>query len=251
MASGVALVATELATNLVKHAKERRSCSSRRRRDGRRGIEISSRSTGAGHGQRRPAMRDGYSTAGSSGTGLGALSRLVGSFDLHSPPGGGTVVAARYWLARSEEAGGRGRGPHRRVLAMAFAGEPVSGDAWAWHGHAAERARSCSSTVSATAWARRRRPAAPWRFRRCPMAPRATSLDVIHDGLRDTRGAAGAVADLDLRQGVSHCAGIGNIAGGRDCDGATRHMVSSNGTLGHRGQASVAFDYPFPKAPCS
>ena len=41
-------------------------------------------------------LTDGYSTAGTPGTGLGAVRRLANEFDIYSAPGEGTIVMARF-----------------------------------------------------------------------------------------------------------------------------------------------------------
>ncbi|QMU69105.1 RICIN domain-containing protein [Streptacidiphilus sp. P02-A3a] len=43
------------------------------------------------------AMRDGRSSTGTLGIGLGAIARHADTFDLHSIPGQGTVMLARFW----------------------------------------------------------------------------------------------------------------------------------------------------------
>ena len=42
-------------------------------------------------------MRDGHSTSGTLGIGLGAIRRLADFCDLYSVPGHGTVLVARFW----------------------------------------------------------------------------------------------------------------------------------------------------------
>ncbi|MEG2630728.1 MAG: histidine kinase, partial [Comamonas sp.] len=58
-------------------------------------IEILSVDDGPGIRDLSQAMRDGFSTAGSPGTGLGAVQRLATDFDVHSEVGKGTVILAR------------------------------------------------------------------------------------------------------------------------------------------------------------
>ena len=43
------------------------------------------------------SLRDGYSTAGSAGTGMGAISRLADRFDVYSQVGKGTAIFAQFW----------------------------------------------------------------------------------------------------------------------------------------------------------
>ena len=62
-----------------------------------RGVEILALDKGPGIRDLERSLRDGYSTAGGAGTGLGAISRLSSEFDVYSPPGKGTALLARIW----------------------------------------------------------------------------------------------------------------------------------------------------------
>ena len=72
LAGQVSLVATELATNLVKHAGGGRMLLNVQGR----GIDLLALDTGAGMRDIAACMADGYSTAGTPGNGLGAVRRL-------------------------------------------------------------------------------------------------------------------------------------------------------------------------------
>ena len=92
-AGKAAIVATEAATNLAKHAVQGEIVVRSLVAPDRNGIEILALDKGPGMVNVAQSLRDGYSTAGSPGTGMGAMSRLAGSFDLHSAPG----RARQYW----------------------------------------------------------------------------------------------------------------------------------------------------------
>ena len=121
----VALVVTELATNLVRHGGGGELLV---RAVGERGLEIVAIDRGPGMGSVEQAFRDGYSTGGTNGTGLGAVRRIADGCDIFSAPGAGTAVLARIGLGRPACT--------RRVavsgVSVAMAGEMVCGDAWAW-----------------------------------------------------------------------------------------------------------------------
>jgi anti-sigma regulatory factor (Ser/Thr protein kinase) len=102
-AGRVALVVSELAGNLVKHVPGGGELLLRSvARNGGQAIEIVTVDQGPGLGDDQRALRDGFSTAGSSGTGLGAVARLSDRFDLYtstdllpvarSTPGAVTIV---------------------------------------------------------------------------------------------------------------------------------------------------------------
>jgi hypothetical protein len=116
-----------------------------------------------------------------------------------------------------------------------YGGAEYSGDAWAWVragklvtlmladglGHGPEAARASSSAVTALhRWAH--------------LSP-AESLRRLHDALKGTRGAAVALAQLDLGTGRLRFAGIGNVGARLRADGTWRPLLSRPGIVGvHR-----------------
>ncbi len=97
VAEEIALAVTELATNLVRHAAGGTLALTPLSRDGRVGLEIESVDHGPGIADVERALGDRYSTAGSRGTGLGAVNRLMDELDIASRPGSGTRVVCRRW----------------------------------------------------------------------------------------------------------------------------------------------------------
>jgi anti-sigma regulatory factor (Ser/Thr protein kinase) len=96
----IVLVATELATNLVRHAGGGdllvRSVSG----SGRTGIQIESRDKGPGIGDVERAFADGYSTASGPGYGLGAINRLMDELEIAPSvaDGIGLHITCRRWI---------------------------------------------------------------------------------------------------------------------------------------------------------
>ena len=64
---------------------------------GRRGIRLTFRDHGPGIPDLAAALRDGFTTGGGLGLGLGGARRLCNDFDLQSTPGDGTVVRIVRW----------------------------------------------------------------------------------------------------------------------------------------------------------
>ena len=86
-------------------------------------------------------------------------------------------------------------------------------------------------------------------FLESPGSPPAETLERMHRALRPTRGAAVAIADIDLRRGSVIYAGVGNIAGVAISGGRTRNMVSHNGTVGLSAKRIQTFEYAFDEPP--
>ncbi|MBI1733913.1 MAG: SpoIIE family protein phosphatase [Candidatus Rokubacteria bacterium] len=241
--SCLAIVVTELATNIVKHAGEGILFLRSTKRRNTDVVEVLAIDRGPGMDVKR-ALRDGYSTAGTAGTGLGAVERLSAWFDVTSAPAAGTVVLATV-------AGG-GRPSVRQptldvgVIRVPMKGEDVCGDGWAWrdgdgvttllvvdglgHGPAAFDAAKAAVTAFETG-----RGHAP-----------GPVLERVHAALRPTRGAAVAAASVDTRRRIVTFAGIGNIMGTVVGDGNDRQMVSHAGIAGHDARRIAEFTYPWP-----
>lgn len=242
-----ALVGTELATNLVKHATSGELLlQTLTREDGEPdGIEVIALDKGPGIPDIALARRDGHSTTGTLGHGLGTAERKSDSFELYTTPSG-TAIAARFW----REPGAHRPASGRYEVGAAHVskpGESICGDGWSWRlregrlaifvadglGHGISAHEAASTAVAAFA-------------RGYEDTPRRLIEDV-HAALRSTRGAAVAAAAVDLHRGVTAYAGLGNIAGAILLPGGGRHnMVSHNGTAGHAAGKIQEFSYPLP-----
>jgi anti-sigma regulatory factor (Ser/Thr protein kinase) len=243
-AGQVALVVTEAATNLVKHARDGVILLRCVHERGTAGLEVLALDRGPGMADVGHCLRDGFSTAGTPGTGLGAIARLSGCADIHSVPGQGTALLVRLWAGPPP---GPPEGLRVGAVSVPVAGEEVCGDAWAVEqadgravllvadglGHGPDAAAAAREAVRV--------------FRDSAGLGPADILQAIHPALRSTRGAAVAVAEVRLREGAVRYAGVGNITGTVLSAGGDRSLVSHNGTLGHAARRFQEFAYPFPQ----
>jgi anti-sigma regulatory factor (Ser/Thr protein kinase) len=245
-AGKVAVVVTEAASNLVKHGGGGELLLGALERDGVAGIEILALDRGPGMADLGRCLRDGFSTTGTRGTGLGAIVRLSSGFDVHSASNAGTAVLARMW-ARSPEPDDPGVGVEVGVVSRPHPAEQVCGDAWAVE-QAAGRvqfvvADGLGHGPAAAAAAREAVRIFRDNVRRSP----AEILQSIDAALRSTRGAALLVVQIDLADRQVCCTGVGNISGSIISAGASRSLVSHNGTVGHSVRKVQEFLYPFPR----
>jgi anti-sigma regulatory factor (Ser/Thr protein kinase) len=241
----VALIVSEAATNLAKHAGGGEVLL--RMLDVATeggGVEMLAVDKGPGIRDLPGAQRDGFSTAGTAGHGLGALGRMATVFDIYSRPGNGTVVLARVSAAAAPPRAAAELG----VVCLPKPGEQVSGDDWGiapqrsggWlvmvadglgHGPmAADASRAAVTTLLE-----------PQRSQ--------TALEVLnaaHARMRSTRGAAVGILEVGATAGTVRYAGVGNIAGHIIGPTGTQSMVSHNGIVGHEMRKTQAFDYQAP-----
>ncbi|MFJ8010094.1 anti-sigma regulatory factor [Streptomyces fagopyri] len=123
------LAVTELATNMAKHSEDGSLVLRVLRTPQVAGVEVVVVDQGPGIADVSAALRDGTSSTGTLGIGLGAVRRLADTFDIHSQPGLGTVQLARFWPrplpfpADVEPAVGG--------ITRPISGETACGDAWA------------------------------------------------------------------------------------------------------------------------
>jgi hypothetical protein len=190
------------------------------------------------------SLRDGYSTSGSPGTGLGAVKRLSSLFDLYSRPGKGTAVLSQLWgrpaapaPAHQLEVGG---------VCLPVMTERACGDGWAVHqsrqrslimvadglGHGEHAAEASARAVQV--------------FEDYLDDTPAQMMERVHHALRGTRGAAVAVAELPWSQRLMRYAGVGNICGRIVSQEGVSSMVSYNGTVGLEARKIRELTYPWP-----
>ena len=101
----IVLVVAELASNLVKHAG-RGTLTLRPLNQGEKiGIEVETEDHGPGMSDVEEAFKDGYSTGGGLGYGLGTVNRLMDELEVSSTAALGTRILCRRWLrAKADKA---------------------------------------------------------------------------------------------------------------------------------------------------
>ena len=242
-----AVIVSEMGTNLVKHAKGGELFLRSLSHTSTRGVEILALDRGPGMGNLTRALRDGHSTSGSSGTGLGAIGRMASEFDIQSSPGRGTALVARIW--DTPPSGTRESLPTViGVISRAMPGETVCGDGCFYN--SSDRRTVCAiadglghGPLAAEASIR-----AIESLRSYGRIPLVDQINRAHESLRATRGAALGVAEILHDQCIVKFSGIGNIMATVIQNGTTRNMVSHNGILGHQITRVTEFQYPWSES---
>lgn len=247
-AGRLGIVVTEIGSNILKHARDGMVLFRPLGEDTGLGIEILAVDKGPGMADVGRCLEDGYSTAGSPGTGLGAIRRLADAFDIYSQVGQGTVL-----LARIKSGSLKSKVIPRPLewAAVGMAAHPTepSGDAWSVRsdlpgaqllladglGHGQLAANAADAAVRVFQEQEGRKP--------------AEIIRAMHGPLRSTRGASLAIAEIAFGARQVHFAGLGNISGvivEPSAPGiASRSMVSHNGTVGHEMRTVHEFAYPW------
>jgi serine/threonine-protein kinase RsbT len=89
--------ASELARNTIKYGGGGSACLDRLADGLRKGVCLVFVDAGPGIPNLELALRDGYTTGGGLGLGLGGSKRLVDEFDIDTRPGEGTAIAVVKW----------------------------------------------------------------------------------------------------------------------------------------------------------
>ena len=89
--------ASELARNMVVYGGGGYVTLEHVEAEGREGVRIRFEDNGPGIADVSIALRDGFTTGGGLGLGLGGAKRLVQDFELQSAPGQGTTVVITRW----------------------------------------------------------------------------------------------------------------------------------------------------------
>lgn len=249
----LAIVISEAATNIVKHALRGEILLRKVWRAGASGIEVLAIDHGPGMSNLRQHMQDGHSTTGTYGVGLGAIRRLSQEFDLYTAPGKGTLLMMVLWgpHASGPHANNvRPASPHWQIgaVCLPMASEQICGDAWhvvcegqelslmvadgLGHGPLAAQASETASTLLENST-----PGLP------PLP--GSFLQLAHDALRGTRGAAMAVTHIDIERGQLRYAGVGNIAASTFHGQQQRHLLSHNGIIGSNLRKVQEFLHPW------
>jgi anti-sigma regulatory factor (Ser/Thr protein kinase) len=229
-AGRASLVATEIGTNLIKHGGGGELLAKTITSGARTGIELLGLDKGPGIDDLSKCLRDGYSTGGSPGTGLGAIERISQHFDIYSRPGHGTAVLAQLWPDAK-------RPPPDPLefgtLVVPKPGETECGDAYCCHerpggvlilgvdglGHGLGAAQATAAACRAFDTMKHQTP--------------TVIMQLLHEALRPTRGAAITLMDMDWAQGRATSIGVGNVIPALVNGGDIKRLAIDNGIVGH------------------
>lgn len=223
-----AVVVTEAARNAVVHGKGGQLLVSGVSQNGEVRMEIVALDSGPGIADLTRAMQDGYSTGTTPGTGLGAIKRMSGSFEIFSTSKGSAVFS---------QVVGEGHAPAPLVdvagFAVPIAGELACGDALAWSSSDDRLAALAVDGLGHGLGAAEAADEAVRIFEKYSTEVPGEILARIHDALKKTRGAAAAIAEIRPLAGTVTFAGIGNISASIISHALSRSLISHSGTLGH------------------
>lgn len=104
----LATAVTEVARNIVVHARSGEILLSAVGSAPRGGVVVAARDAGPGIQDIEQAMQDGFSTAQGLGLGLPGARRLVDEFEIESEMGTGTTVTLRQWTSAALRGDGLG-----------------------------------------------------------------------------------------------------------------------------------------------
>jgi anti-sigma regulatory factor (Ser/Thr protein kinase) len=222
------LVITEAGTNIIKHAQRGQILLRSLSYEEDFGIEIIAIDNGPGIINIDFHMKDGNSTTGTYGGGLGAMNRLTQEFDVYSS-GTGAAILMEIWADKIPP-------PHPQwkigAICLPIDGEDVCGDAWSAEtdgenltilvadglGHGPDAAKASVAAVAIVSANLGKSP--------------ATLMGCAHKALHGTRGAAVAITQINETRNEIKFAGVGNIAVSVFINAGRKHLLSHNGIVG-------------------
>lgn len=203
------LIVAEVTSNLLKHAREGELLVRMVEMHKTPGIEIIGIDNGPGIAEVAAVVKDGISTKGTLGHGLGSIQRFSDTFQLYSQPGWGSILLARKFLkplpAKAMEK------VEERYINVPKPNETVSGD-----GIFSYLTPECYKTIAldglghgpdAHAAAQK----AIFEFKNCPLTDAVDIIRHLHPLIKRTRGAVASVGVYSFKDKRWNICGVGNI----------------------------------------
>lgn len=242
----IAIVVTELATNILKHAGSGEVHLIPDEMGSEPLLQVLALDRGPGIVDWESSLRDGYSSVGTAGTGLGAAVRLSQEFDIYTQADAGSAIYCGFQVSAFEGHAAVPRSNRFGFVQVPKPGQEVCGDGYAIYddtngmsvmvvdglGHGPNAAYASHAAVEV--------------FRQAPTLSVTQILQEIHRALKPTRGAAVAVARVDYQDRTVRYGGIGNITAFLYHASMTpRHLISMNGIAGHELRRTQELTYSF------
>ncbi|MFT3936172.1 MAG: serine/threonine protein kinase [Chitinophagaceae bacterium] len=224
------IVVAEMTSNLNKHAKGGEIFFRVAGPADRVFAEVICVDEGPGFSESGAMIKDGYSSMGTLGHGLGSISRLSDEFDMYSLKGWGTILFSRIYAQRPsktrQQAGFWG-------LNVPLNGEIYSGDGYCFEetkegfkilmadglGHGQEAHLAVTTACTA--------------FAQCTETSPAETIRALHHAVRKTRGLVGIVVFFNRHTKTWLIAGVGNYALRWISGNTYKNHASYNGIIGH------------------
>jgi anti-sigma regulatory factor (Ser/Thr protein kinase) len=251
----LALAVTEAASNLHKHAAQGALLLCVNRDGPQPGIDLVTIDAGPGVRDVSAAVRDGHSTAGTLGIGLGAIQRLADFSDLYSLAGSSTSLVARFGAVPGgttpPDPPGIGRAARPPEPPRPWAGllRPITGETECGDAYGAVQAGGAVTAVLCDGLGHGPLAAAASAegvaaVLEDPAGEPAALLERAHRRMSGTRG--GAVGIVRIDGSLARFAGLGNVAASIVSGGQRKSMISLPGIAGHQARSVRQFEYEVP-----
>ncbi|MFD1123025.1 ATP-binding SpoIIE family protein phosphatase [Methylophilus flavus] len=234
----LAIIITEAATNIGKHAKSGQIYLRAISEGDKHGIEVLAVDSGPGMRDIEINFIDGNSSTGTSGTGLGAIKRLAHFMDIYSEHDKGTVLLMILWADPeiiSENFWEIGN------MCLPIPSETVCGDSWIAVGSENGLSVLVADGLGHGQGAAEASLLAVKALQDDPALFPARVMQNSHLLMRGSRGAAVAVARIDAIANELRYCGIGNIAGCICSQKSRQHLISHNGIVGNNMRKTQEF----------
>jgi anti-sigma regulatory factor (Ser/Thr protein kinase) len=246
----LALIITEAGNNLLKHAKRGKIVYRVLKSEVGAGIELLILDQGPGISDIGKSLQDGYSTAGTPGTGLGAIQRLSDYFEIYSQAGSGTVVLSQVFSKSYQESSRLKNRPLTPfaigAISIPIKNETKCGDSWSWISSSDRTLLMVADGLGHGPKAAEASQEAERIFEQNIHHSPVQILEAAHRALYATRGAAMAVCEIIPEKRLIRYSGIGNITGlilPSSLHEESHHFVSLGGIVGQQTRRLQEFEY--------
>ncbi|SFD18645.1 ATP-binding protein [Tropicimonas isoalkanivorans] len=238
----LAIVVTEAATNILRHAGRGRALVEVIQKPGVHKLVVLFADNGPGIGDLDRMMNDGQSTLASAGLGLGALRRLSDSFDVFTSADAGTTIVCAF----DQDKGATKPPIEVAGLCVCHPAESVCGDAWTLRqgpqetgivlcdglGHGPLAARAAAEVLEGA--------------EASPMDPGAL-IEEVSRRLVGKRGAVASAIRIDHEAMTMTYSGLGNISTLHVGPSGFRRLAVRDGRIG--GPATRGYEETIALAP--
>lgn len=227
------LIVSEMTSNLIKHAGGGEVLYRLSQEENNDPVfEILCIDKGPGMADPARMMKDGVSTTGTLGQGLGAIERLSTLCQLYSIPQWGTIIYSLVRMKEKKSAVSRGVHLDVKALCVNKPRESVCGDGYRIRNRDAEVSVFFGDGLGHGPEAKAAIDTAGDFFMACEERTPVDIIKKMHERVRRTRGLVASVAVFDVKNMTWSICGVGNISVRMYTGLQVKNYMSFNGTVG-------------------